>query len=260
MILCSQCGAGIEPQQNFCLNCGQPVRRTDRPPVPAAESAPASTQNSAIAPQDQSPVVPSKSPNRLAIVLIVAGLLATAAVSVVVTVALVQRKGDEVLRKDDNVATNTGRLSPAPGPTAVRITATASSTRASIGGGPYMASNVLDGSVATAWVEGVGGPGIGEWIQLDFNREVALSRAHITPGYFKSERLWAHNNRLAAATFQFSDGTVLSVSFADRMESQSVELGGKKSRWVRLTIDRIYGGARDSDDTPISEISLDLTP
>jgi hypothetical protein len=123
-----------------------------------------------------------------------------------------------------------------------------------------MASNILDGSLTTAWLEGVSGPGIGEWIQLDFNREFALSGAHITPGYFKSEHLLAHNNRLAAATFQFSDDSVPRVSFADRMESQSVKLGGKKSRWVRLTIDRIYGGARDSGDTPTSEISLDLTP
>ena len=123
-----------------------------------------------------------------------------------------------------------------------------------------MASNVLDGSLTTAWVEGVLGPGLGEWIQLDFSREVELSRVDITPGYFKSEHSWAHNNRLAAATLQFSDGSARSVSFVDRKESQSVELGRKKSRWVRLTIDRIYGGARDSDDSPISEISFGLTP
>ena len=254
MILCGHCGGGIEPQQNFCLSCGQPVRQANPLSTESSLLAAANTDSGVAIPLTQSEVGYRRSPNRLTFVLIVAGLLATAAVSVAITVALVNRENhDEV--------TSTSGVSPSPtGSTSVRITARASSMRPSIGGGPYTASNVLDGSLTTAWVEGVPGPGVGEWIQLDFDREVQLLRAHITPGYFKSKRLWANNNRLAAATLQFSDGSERNVSFADRMDSQSVELSGKKSRWVRFTIDSTYGGAQDSDDTPISEISFDLTP
>ncbi len=109
-------------------------------------------------------------------------------------------------------------------------------------------------------MEGVAGPGVGEWIRLEFEREVPVSRARITPGYFKSGRLWDQNNRLAGATFHFSDGSARSITFADRMETQTLELGGIKTRWVRITIEGIYRGSVDSEDTPISEIGFDLNP
>lgn len=265
MILCGHCGVGIEPAQNFCLNCGRPVQRRDQPLAQAPAAPPDSTANSAVVSVEQPQVVPAKSANRLVIVLIVAGLLATAAVSVAITVALIQRQGDDA-------STNPSRLSPSvpgsppirstatPGSSPVRITATASSTRAPIGGGPYPPANVLDGDLRTAWVEGVAGPGVGEWIQLDFDREVQLSRVRITPGYFKSGKLWRENNRLAAATYHFSDGSARSVNFADQMETQSLEIAGMKTHWVRITIDNIYGGSADSEDTPISEITFDLSP
>lgn len=196
--------------------------------------------------------LPPASPNRRGIVLIVAGLLATAAVSVAITGALVSNKdGDPTPR------VSSSQVLPGPSP---RVTATASSTRAPIGGGPYIAANVLDGSLTTAWVEGVSGPGVGEWIRLDFDLEVPLSRARITPGYFKSAKAWAHNNRVASATLHFSDGSSRSISFADQMEAQSFELGGIKTRWVRMTIENIYGGTVDSEDTPISEIAFDVKP
>jgi hypothetical protein len=69
------------------------------------------------------------------------------------------------------------------------ITATASSTRSSAGDITYQPGNVLDQSLATAWSEGVSGPGRGEWLRCDFNREVKLNRIIITPGYFKTREL-----------------------------------------------------------------------
>jgi hypothetical protein len=186
-------------------------------------------------------------------VLIAAGLLATAAVSVAITVALVRGKS-----QDQTHASGAGPAAATESP--LRITATASSTRAPIGGGPYNAANVLDGNLNTAWVEGAAGPGVGEWIQLDFDRDVRLSRARITPGYFKNAKAWDHNNRLAAATLVFSDGSSRHLSFVDQMQAQTFELGGIKTRWVRMSIDNIYSGSVDSDDSPISEIAFDVSP
>jgi hypothetical protein len=138
------------------------------------------------------------------------------------------------------------------------ITATASSTRSSAGAVTYQPSNVLDQSLATAWSEGVSGPGTGEWIRCDFNREVKLNRIIITPGYFKTPELWKQNNRLASATFYFSDGTSRGFTFPDRMVEQKLELGGIRTRWVRLEIGDVYLGSVDMEDTPISNLAFDL--
>jgi hypothetical protein len=135
------------------------------------------------------------------------------------------------------------------------IRATASSTRPALAGNTYEPGNVLDGRLMTAWVEGVGGAGIGEWIRCDFGREVTLNRISIAPGYFKSPQIWARNNRLAAATFYFSDGTSRPFRFPDRMEEQILEVGAIKTSWVRIVIDEVYDGT--DPDTAISQLAFE---
>jgi serine/threonine protein kinase len=137
------------------------------------------------------------------------------------------------------------------------VTATASSERSPGDGVNYVASNLLDQSLATAWDEGVNGPGIGEWVRFDFGREVKLKRIVISPGYFKSAGLWGQNNRLASASFYFSDGSSRRFSFPDLMLEQRFELEGVSTSWVRMVIESIYPGSTDSEDTPISSISFD---
>ena len=98
---------------------------------------------------------------------------------------------------------------------------------------------------STAWIEGVDGPGIGEWIRFDFDREIVIHRILIQPGYFKSPQIWAGNNRLAVLTAQFSDGSSRELTFADSMTSQKVdvedELGVVNSS-VRFIIASVYYG------------------
>lgn len=137
------------------------------------------------------------------------------------------------------------------------ITATASSSRSPESGITYVPDNVLDQSLATAWVEGVSGPGIGEWVRCDFDREVKLNRIIITPGYFKTPELWRQNNRLAGATFYFSDGSSRQLTFPDRMVEQRLEVGGVRTRWVRMVIDDFYPGSVDLEDTPVSNLAFD---
>jgi hypothetical protein len=117
---------------------------------------------------------------------------------------------------------------------------------------------VLDGSLLTAWSEGVSGPGTGEWIRCDFDRPAKLRRILITPGYFKSAARWSQNNRLAAATFYLSDGTSRRFTFPDRMQEQRLDIGGIKTRWVRMVINDIYPGTADSEDTPISQLTFEF--
>lgn len=142
----------------------------------------------------------------------------------------------------------------------LNITATASTMRAPLKAFSYAPANALDKSLLTAWIEGVPGPGIGEWIRCDFDREVKLNSVVMTPGYFKTAALWKQNNRLAAATLYFSDGSSRRFTFPDQMQMQSLDVGGIRTRFVRLVIEDFYPGSVDSEDTPISEMSFRWEP
>jgi len=138
----------------------------------------------------------------------------------------------------------------------VRITATASSVRVPISVASYQASNTLDGRLNTAWIEGVVGPGIAEWIRFDFDREVDIRGMTIFPGYFKSPEIWAQNNRVAAVSLNFSDGTIQRFRFPDGMVKQTLTLGSVRISSVKIVIEEVYFGK--DPDTAISEVSFDF--
>ncbi len=153
-----------------------------------------------------------------------------------------------------------GGSDPPPKVAEPSVTATASSTRDAFRGIGYEPEKTLDGSMMTAWVEGVEGTGIGEWIRFDFDKEVKLRRIFIAPGYFKSPQIWQKNNRVAAAVFHFSDGQAREYRFPDQMEEQKIEAGGIKTKWVRIEIKQVYFGQSDSEDTAISQITFEWEP
>ncbi len=140
----------------------------------------------------------------------------------------------------------------------LKITASSSSVRLAVQSNTYYPANMIDGKRSTAWIEGVEGPGLGEWIRFDFDREINIHRILIQPGYFKSPQIWAQNNRLQTVTAQFSDGSSRQLNFDNRMDSQKVDVGSVKTRWVRLTIASVYYGT--DPDTAISEIAFEWEP
>lgn len=239
MLLCGSCGAAVKPGQSYCDDCGEPVKRGEPPLTPASSQTGADAQTAAHQQQTNSP-----RSTRGWIVPIVAGLFAIA-LSSGVTAWLLRNRG----------APTTNSVAPHP-----QVIASASSTRNAAGTITYLPNNCIDGNLATAWDEGVAGAGIGEWIRFDFDREVELLRVRLAPGYFKSSQSWVRNNRLAIATIFLSDGSSRIWYLDDRMEQQDLGLGGVKTRWLRITIDKIYPGTVDSEDSPISEITFDLKP
>lgn len=143
--------------------------------------------------------------------------------------------------------------------TPLKITASASSIRLAVQSNTYYAANAIDGKRSTAWIEGdVDGPGLGQWIRFDFDREINLHRILIQPGYFKSPAIWAQNNRIATLTAYFSDSTSRDLNFNDRMDSQKVDVGSVKTRWVKFVIKSVYYGS--DPDTAISEIAFEWEP
>jgi hypothetical protein len=139
--------------------------------------------------------------------------------------------------------------------TPLKITPSASSVRLAVQANTYDPANAIDGKRSTAWIEGVEGPGLGEWIRFDFNREINLHRILILPGYFKSPRIWAQNNRLASVTAYFSDGTSRDLTFTDRMESQKTDIGSIRTKWVKFVIKSVYYGT--DPDTAICEVAFE---
>jgi F5/8 type C domain-containing protein len=139
--------------------------------------------------------------------------------------------------------------------TPLKITGSASSVRLAVQSNIYYPANAIDGKRSTAWIEGVDGPGLGEWIRFDFDREINLHRILIQPGYFKSPAIWAENNRIQTLTAYFSDGTSRDLTFTDRMDSQKVDIGSVKTKWVKFVIKSVYYGT--DPDTAISEVAFE---
>jgi hypothetical protein len=140
--------------------------------------------------------------------------------------------------------------------TPLKITASASSVRLAVQSNTYYPANAIDGKRTTAWIEGEeNGPGLGEWIRFDFDREINLHRILFQPGYFKSPQIWAQNNRLATVRAEFSDGSSRDLTFADRMDSQKIDVGSVRTKWVRFVIKSVYYG--NDPDTAISEVAFE---
>src|SRR6266850_1858937 len=175
-------------------------------------------------------------------------------VGIVAFFVLKQSGGNESATTNTSPA-NVNRPSESQPGTPLKITASASSVRLAVQANTYYASNAIDGKRSTAWIEGVDGPGLGEWIRFDFDREINLHRILIQPGYFKSSQIWAENNRIESLTVYFSDGSSRELTFANRMDSQKVDVGSVKTRWVRFVIKSVYYGT--DPDTAISEVAFE---
>ena len=53
--------------------------------------------------------------------------------------------------------------------------------------------NAFDKDLNTAWVEGVDGPGVGEWLAIKFDKELEIEGLVLVPGYVKSANVFEGN-------------------------------------------------------------------
>ena len=288
---CAKCSREyVDDTLRFCLDDGTPLSdasyRGEAPATQILQQRTTASQSPPI-PSPSIPTIPSYSvrnsvsPDQhqsrrsnpiliagvIAIVLLLGALVALAGYFVYV------RTGDDEEAKTNNNQSelprkkgspsdaNNANQGPSPGPTdsqtntPLKITASASSVRLAVQSNTYYPSNAIDGKRTTAWIEGADGPGLGEWIRFDFDREIKLHRILFQPGYFKSSSAWSQNNRFASVTAQFSDGSSRELTFDDRMESQKVDLGTVRTRWVRFVIKSVYYGT--DPDTALSEVAFE---
>lgn len=253
----------VEPPPTAILSRETPTQKSSAPTIP-------SYPNLNVAPASAAPARQSNSVLTAGVIII--ALLLLALVGIAAFYVIKQSGGSESTQvnpqsipsakptpttdekttrsdRDDIVSSTPGNGAP------LKITASSSSVRLAVQTNTYYPSNAIDGKRATAWIEGVDGVGIGEWIQFDFDREINVHRILIQPGYFKSPAIWSQNNRLATVTARFSDGSSRQLNFDDIMQSQKVDVGSVKTRWVRLVIESVYYGS--DPDTAISEVAFE---
>lgn len=144
----------------------------------------------------------------------------------------------------------------------------------SSGGEGYGVENMFDGDLSTAWVEGVAGDGVGEWIDIKLDDMPYLGVA-IANGYIKNEEVYYNNNRVKTIYIETWDenGDLMThgeIELRD-IEFDSVEDREYCSAWlyyisnrgssfqkvsrIRLTIREVYPGEK-FHDTCISELYI----
>ncbi|MBK6263529.1 hypothetical protein JKA74_00665 [Marivirga sp. S37H4] len=133
----------------------------------------------------------------------------------------------------------------------------------------YKGQNAHDFSYETAWVEGVPGHGIGEYLEYSFSAtSPRITEVIIINGYVKSKAVWQANSRVKKLQLYYNNKPYAILNLEDKVAEQTFKLDqafGYANRtdmevlklekdWsLRFEILEVYEGAKYSD-TVISEI------
>jgi hypothetical protein len=112
----------------------------------------------------------------------------------------------------------------------------------------YEAVNAFDDVAETLWMEGVDGPGLGESVQVTFNRPVRITGIGLSPGP-------ADYNRPTALLVSFSDGPPVRASVGDALGPRRADLPPTTTRMVRVAVDEVRIGEKH-DRTAVAELLL----
>lgn len=121
----------------------------------------------------------------------------------------------------------------------------------------YDASNVLDGNLESAWVEGVSGPGLNEWISLSGDGDQGFSGFTIWSGYQKSDHHYEINARPSRVAAYVDGELVGQFDLKDAgLTSQRIDFGGTyPGHELRIAVESAYPGSK-YEDCAISEIEV----
>lgn len=126
----------------------------------------------------------------------------------------------------------------------------------------YIPENTVDGMLNTAWLEGIKGNGIGEWIMYSAETEQLLSSITLFNGYLKNNTTYVSNGKIKKLSVELSDGSILTYDIPKSNFSESKN-GVKftfdepvKTSFVKITILDIYTGSYYTD-TALSGISFE---
>jgi hypothetical protein len=140
---------------------------------------------------------------------------------------------------------------------------TASSELPTYKGITYEAVNAHDLSLSTAWVEGVKGYGIGQYLEYVFeNQSPRVTTILLYNGYVKSEKAWKENSRVKQLLLSINNTPYAILELADTRARQQFNVGAighnpfGLETVLRFEILDVYPGTK-YEDTAISEIYFD---
>lgn len=140
----------------------------------------------------------------------------------------------------------------------------ASSSLSSQGSINYRVANIKDWNHETAWVEGVSGYGVGEWVEFqNVSGDGTLTAINILNGYVKNDKAWIENSRVKRLKVYLNDRPIGILELQDSRSLQSFGLqwAGNYSNInkLRFEILEVYPGTK-YQDTVISEIYFSCCP
>ena len=135
----------------------------------------------------------------------------------------------------------------------------------------YSAKNIHDLSYKTAWIEGVPGYGIGEYVTYHIPpQNPRITEIIVVNGYVKSKKAWKENSRVKKLRMYIDDKPFRDLYLKDSREEQHFKfdpLGySDRENWedlqsrpwwtIKFEILEVYEGDK-YDDTAITEIYFD---
>ena len=131
----------------------------------------------------------------------------------------------------------------------------------------YKPENAHDLSYKNAWVEGVSGYGVGEYLTYTFeHNSPRITDIIVVNGYVKSTSSWINNSRVKKLKVYIDDEPYAILNLRDEIAAQYFKVdtlgygwseGQKQPDWtLRFEILEVYKGNK-YDDTVISEIYFD---
>ncbi len=140
----------------------------------------------------------------------------------------------------------------------------ASSGLATNGSITYTAENAHDFSFKNAWVEGVAGPGQGEYLEYRFrNGSPRITKIKIYNGYVKTEQAWKNNGRVKKLKVYENNVPFAILELKDTPALQTFALSQPMGRRkdgkdmiLRFEILETYPGAK-FEDTALTELFFD---
>jgi hypothetical protein len=136
----------------------------------------------------------------------------------------------------------------------------ASSSLSSQGSNSYRAANIHDFNHETAWVEGVQGHGIGQYVVYEFEMSCPrITTVYILNGYVKSNSAWSANSRVKKLKVYYNNKPIAILELQNSRSMQWFDIGtvgrtGSGPRWsLKFEILEVYPGTK-YQDTVISDI------
>ena len=130
----------------------------------------------------------------------------------------------------------------------------------------YSAENAHDFSITTAWVEGVDGNGVGEWLTYSFSGTCPrITHIAILNGYTKTAATWKNNGRVKTMRMYYDNKPYAILHLKDTRDLQSFNVGllgyfenpDAPELWtLKFEILDVYPGEK-YHDTAITELYFD---